>query len=295
MHPYIFNFTLGRIPISLSSYSLCALVGIGLSGLVYCLCEPEIRTKPAAHIIFLGTVMTTGFIGARAAQFAIDLILSRGSGASVLEVLEGAGATVTGGIAASTVAVVFFAAIDPLGVVTWRSLDSLAAAFPFGHMAGRIGCLLAGCCYGKVSTSFPIVVTYPKDWIIASRSSEPIPFGPRIASPLLEAAGLLLIGLFLFLLLKTARTRGQAIGLYFLLYGAVRFSVEFTRDDPGRGIWGPLSTGQWFSILAVAFGGALLARYLVAFRRDRAGPPFLPLNGSRPVARDAFQPEVRPS
>jgi phosphatidylglycerol:prolipoprotein diacylglycerol transferase len=276
----------------LPSYSLLALAGIVLTSGIFFLFEPEARKKPVAHIIFLGTIMIASFFGSRVAQFLINLAMTRGSGASAEDVLLGTGATVTGGIVTAVLAVFIFAVFDPHRVVTWRSVDTLAAAFPFGHMMGRIGCQLAGCCYGRISTTFPLVVTYPDNWIITSGAAEQIPHGPRIASPLLEAGGLLLIGLLLVLLLRITRTRGQVSGLYFILYGVLRFFVETTRDDPTRGMWGPFSTGQWFSLWALAMGGALLIRYMVASRHGKTGPPFLPLNGRAPRDRDALQPKV---
>ncbi len=293
MHPFIFDFPVWNVRVALSSYSMLALAGIAVTCGLYFFLEPEARRKPVAHILFLGTVMIVSFFGSRLVQFLLDLARMRGSGVSGIEVLLHAGATVTGGIVCATAAVFVFAAFDPHRVVTWRSIDTLAAAFPFGHMMGRIGCFLAGCCYGKISTTFPLTITYPENWIIAQSAAESIPHGPRIASPLLEAAGLLVIGLILFALLKATRTRGQVTGAYFILYGALRYLVELTRDDPTRGIWGPFSTGQWFSLWALAMGGALLIRYAAAGRKGRARPPFLPLNGRGPSEKDAFQQEAR--
>ncbi len=293
MHPYIFNFSLGSLKIILASYSLMALVGIAATAGLFFLLEPEARRRPVAHIIFFGVVMFVSFLGSRLIQYLIDLWRVRGSGVSALTVLLTSGATVTGGIVCAAAAIFAYAAFDPHGVVTWRSIDTVAASFPIGHMFGRIGCLLAGCCYGRISTTFPLTVTYPEDWIIAQGSAEPIAHGPRIASPLLEAAGLLLIGVILTVLVRTTRTRGQAVGLYLILYGVLRYLVELTRDDPTRGYFGPLSTGQWFSVWAILTGGALLVRYAVAVRRGTAGPPFRPLNGSRPSDKDAFQQEAK--
>ena len=40
--------------------------------------------------------------------------------------------------------------------------DAFALAIPLGHIIGRLGCLLGGCCYGTIC-NFPWGVSYPKN------------------------------------------------------------------------------------------------------------------------------------
>jgi len=59
--------------------------------------------------------------------------------------------------------------------------------------------------------------------------------------------------------------------LYLLLYGMVRFGVEFLREHDGSNpLGGPFVLEQWIS-LAVAVGGAWLIS-----RRGRAAVPTVP-------------------
>ena len=100
--------------------------------------------------------------------------------------------------------------------------------------------------------------------------------GPRIASPLIAAAGLAVIGVVLLVVFRSTTHRGQIVPLYLLLYGPFRFLQEFTRGDPERGFLGPLSSGQWFSVAAVVAGGVLLALFVHRRRLGRTLPPYPP-------------------
>ena len=109
-------------------------------------------------------------------------------------------------------------------------------ALPLAHAVGRIGCFLAGCCYGIETDSFP-GVRYPADHVTGGARLFPV--------PLLEAA--ILAGIF-FALCSLPRKRGLSpLRLYVFLYAPARFLLEFLRGDAIRGAFLGLSTSQWIS------------------------------------------------
>lgn len=116
---------------------------------------------------------------------------------------------------------------------------------PWGHAIGRIGCVMAGCCYG-VAYDGPLALHYPS---AVSRLSPEQGYFP---TQLLEAV----LNLGLGMLLLYARKKGrQAFDLLFLYlggYGIIRFCLEFLRGDSVRGVYGWFSTSQWISILLIA-------------------------------------------
>ena len=289
MHPYLVDYYIWEFHILIPSYPILAMAGIILAGFIYFTQVPDIKTKPVAHIIFFAVVLLAGLIGGRISQFVIDIFIKRPLGFSYGDILKTAGSTVTGGILFATTAALIYARFDPHRIVTWHVLDVLALSFPFGHMLGRLGCFAGGCGYGKLTDPGFFTVTYPENWIVNAFTDTPIPPGPRIASPLIAAAGLGIIGIVLFILLKFSKTRGHISALYFLLYGPFRFIQEFTRGDLVRGMLKGLSTGQWFGIVAFCFGFGLMVRYIVRRRRGVAGPPYVPLNGKAPRDKDAFE------
>lgn len=126
---------------------------------------------------------------------------------------------------------------------------------PLGHAIGRIGCLLAGCCYG-MEYSGPLAVHYPNSLFGIPASQGYFPIQP------LEA--LLNVGICWMLLQQEKRGRdGYSILFSYLgMYGVFRFLLEFLRGDAHRGIYAGLSLSQWISIglLIVSVAGMMMGR-----------------------------------
>jgi phosphatidylglycerol:prolipoprotein diacylglycerol transferase len=70
---------------------------------------------------------------------------------------------------------------------------------------------------------------------------------------LIEAAANLAIFGFLMWLRKRRAFDGQIIYSYLMIYGVVRFVIEFWRDDPRGQLLG-LSTSQFISVIMFALG-----------------------------------------
>jgi len=110
-------------------------------------------------------------------------------------------------------------------------LDVVAAPVALGHAIGRVGCFMAGCCFGK-PTSLPWGVTFTNP--VAERiAGTPLNVALH-PTQLYEAAAEFLNFLVLVLLGSKKRARGQLAGAYCMLYGIERTTIEFFRDDPGR-------------------------------------------------------------
>lgn len=110
-------------------------------------------------------------------------------------------------------------------------LDLAAAPVALGHSIGRVGCFVAGCCYGK-PTSLPWGVTFTNP--IAARIAG-TPLGVSLhPTQLYEAAAEFLNFLLLVWLGARQKFTGQIVGAFFMLYGIERGSIEFLRGDPGR-------------------------------------------------------------
>lgn len=103
---------------------------------------------------------------------------------------------------------------------------SLASAF------GRIGNFINAELYGTI-TNLPWAVVFP--------GVE----GARHPTQLYEAA----YNIIIFLILLSTRNKnwkqGTRLGLFLILYGIFRFSVEFIKDLQ---MYGPLTMGQWLTI-----------------------------------------------
>ena len=133
----------------------------------------------------------------------------------------------------------------------WKFFDVGLASVALAQGFGRIGCFLAGCCYGA-ETSGPLAVTFTH--------SDFAPNGvPLVPTQLISSA--LDFLLFFFLILYHNRIQkkdGETTAWYLILYSAGRFVLEFWRGDTIRGFVGPLSTSQFMSIFTFAAGILLL-------------------------------------
>lgn len=121
-----------------------------------------------------------------------------------------------------------------------RYLNHFAFLIPAGHGFGRIGCFLAGCCYGCPYNG-PFAVTFPQE----SFAPAGIPLFPV---QLLEAGLLFITSLSLYYLY--IRKGGKhALALYLFIYSVIRFFTEFLRWDDYRGHILFLSTSQAVSLV----------------------------------------------
>ena len=100
-------------------------------------------------------------------------------------------------------------------------LNIMIIGIVIAHSLGRVGCFLAGCCYGKETTSI-LGVTFPKG------STAYFLYGPNhnvLPTQLFEAIFLFILFIILFFMKKN-----QFI-TYLFSYGIFRFILEFFRGD----------------------------------------------------------------
>jgi phosphatidylglycerol:prolipoprotein diacylglycerol transferase len=169
----------------------------------------------------------------------------------VIRVWEG-GMSFHGGLIGVLVACLLFARKRNLAF--FQLTDFIAPLVPIGLGAGRIGNFINHELPGRVS-DVPWAMVWPP-----MMGLEP---EPRHPSALYEFA---LEGVVMFVVLwwfsSRPRQRGMTSGLFLLLYGVFRFTVEFVRlPDPQLGFiaFGWLTMGQLLSLPMALAGLALLA------------------------------------
>jgi phosphatidylglycerol:prolipoprotein diacylglycerol transferase len=146
--------------------------------------------------------------------------------------------------------------------------DDCVAALAIGHVLGRLGCFMEGCCYGR-PTTLPWGVSFTSPACSVSPELRGVPLHP---TQLYEAAGealaaWLLIGWLLPAIRAGKYRYGTAFFGYLLYYSIMRFSIEFLRgDDRGTFLWPILSPSQWASLFSGVVVAAVLWRRGVAER-----------------------------
>lgn len=169
-----------------------------------------------------------------------------------IAVLGSSGFVVYGGIIAGVAAAYIYCRIKKLKFLDYFDIVMPEIAIAQGF--GRIGCFLAGCCYGRETDAWYGVV-FPTDGHFA-------PGGvPLIPTQLISSAGDFLIAIILIIVaikLKNRLQSGNIGELYMILYGIGRFIIEFLRNDY-RGEIGFMSNIAFISIFIILFGIVMFA------------------------------------
>ena len=230
-------------PITIHGYGL--MIGIGIvCAILMASYRGKKRNMNADAILTLSIfAVVFGFLGGKLLYIILDF---KNFLSNPLEILSGSGFVVYGGIILAILAAIVYCRKKKYSFLQYFDLfmPSIAVAQGFG----RIGCFLAGCCYGA-QTTCAIGVTFPPGSLAPAGVS-------LLPTQLFSSAGDFLLALILILYARKERRTGRVGALYLILYGIGRSVVEIFRAD-FRGEIGPLSTSQFISIFIVIAGLAL--------------------------------------
>ena len=164
---------------------------------------------------------------------------------------------------------------------------ALAAAYAIG----RVGCFLVNDDYGR-PTTLPWGVKFPRGLPPSTAANlqqqfgVPVPAGidPQTVlavhpTQLYEITLMLVAFAVLWRLRARARPTGWLFGLYLVFAGVERFLVEIVRAKDDR-LLGPFTLAQLTSVLLVAIGATMLARW-------KEGPQLPPGPYLAPVGKDS--------
>ncbi len=177
--------------------------------------------------------------------------------------LARAGGVFYGGLVVATLVGIWYVRKHRLPV--WQTADAIAPGIALGHVVGRLGCVLAGCCYGR-PTDLPWGITFSD---IFASTNVGTPLHVALHPTQLYDAGAEAI--ILALLLATERRgrpfAGRTFWLYMLLYATTRFGIEFLRGDP-RGMMAGFATSQIIAMVLAPL--SILMLVILARRRAPA-------------------------
>ena len=134
---------------------------------------------------------------------------------------------------------------------TLGMLDVMAIVTCIVHAFGRLGCFMAGCCYGLPTDSFlGVIFSDP------ACQAKPL-HTPLHPTQLYESSFILILMLGLLVLKARKKFDGQVFLLYLMMYAAGRSVIEIFRGDISRGfvIDGILSNSQLISLIMIAVAG----------------------------------------
>lgn len=235
-------FSIG--PVTVHGYGL--MIGIGVLCCIYMgmyrAKRNDMKEDTILDIAIIG--LTAGFLGAKLLFLIVEW---KALLADPLSVIGSEGFVVYGGIIAGVISAIVYCRRK--GLVFLEYFDLLSPSIALAQGFGRIGCFLAGCCYGRETDSF-LGVVFPEGSFA--------PAGVKLLpTQLFSSAGDFAIMFILLWHYKRRKRIGDTGFLYMLLYGIGRFLIEFLRND-NRGGVGMLSTSQFISVFIVAAAVALL-------------------------------------
>ncbi len=253
MYPNLFSIG----PFTIHSYGLFLALAFLLGLRVATHYGKRENLEPSVITDLVVYIFVSALVGAKLLLIIVDFDYYRVDWGRLLSIYQVGGVFYGGFIAAFIVSLLF---MRKRQLNFWQTADVLCMGIAFGQILGRLGCFLAGCCWGRPAPGFPLAVTFTRPEA-AEQVGTPLHV-PLHASQLYEALPMIFVFLILALSYNRRKFSGQQLSLYLLLYSILRFNVEFFRGDP-RGFWGFVSTSQIISL--AAFAGALVIYFL---RRD---------------------------
>ena len=269
MHPFIHIGSL-----SLPMYGLCTMVGTVFALLAVF----KLRKKgsPLSEDNLLDALIWAillGFLCAEVLYFIVEPPQMPHSWRELWDLIS-AGLVFYGGLLGGLLGLFLVSRKTKKNMITFT--DLMAPCFCLAHAGGRVGCLMAGCCYGMEYTGPCAVVL---DGV------------SRLPTQIMEAIFLVILSVVLIAVFLKKPRRGVVTGLYMTIYAVWRFVIEFFRADY-RGNVGPLSTSQFISLFILAFGVYLLVKSRRAVNDFE--PAAAPEPESAPEPEPADRPETAP-
>lgn len=222
MHPYISIF--GR---NFSSYSIMALIGVIAAVIYIFIISLKKNMSYRQNVIFMLYGIPFAYLGAVLLYYLTQIEPLSVALPYLFSDFEffisyvSFGFVFYGGLIGFLCGLAFYANVTDNDCRT--NFRYMVPAIPLFHAFGRIGCYLAGCCYGK----------------------------DGIPVQLIESGFNFVLFAALCIIAVKCNKAFTTIGIYFISYGIFRFIIEFFRGDEIRGIIFGLSTSQWISLLLI--------------------------------------------
>ena len=241
MYPIIFHI---YGPLAINSYGVAIVIGLVI--FLWLATKNPLRARLMSEDIFHNFIMygiLVAIIGGR----ILHVISERseyGSWLDMINILDG-GFSILGTVIALIIYIGIFLNVHKIPVL--RTFDLIAEYAPILQGFGRIGCFLAGCCYGAPTICF-WGITYTNPLVGA-------PLGIKIHPTQLYSAAVFFIIFFILQYLQRYLNKpGQLFSVYLILLSLERFTIDFWRDDRIIVNSHVLSLHQWIALGIIIVG-----------------------------------------
>jgi phosphatidylglycerol---prolipoprotein diacylglyceryl transferase len=221
-----FYFKLG--PLAVTPNEVFTVIGCVIAALIIRRRLLALGSDNGGVLDFILAALAGGAVGARLYYF-IPLFIRGKVAFGTLFTSWADGSGFYGAFVGGTLLLALTARLKKMPVLP--TLDAIHGVIPFGFALGKIGCFLAGCCYGYPS---PMGVSFkPGSLCWNTQKAEGIvPGTPVHPIPLYDMIFGFTLSALLFLLQKKSGRPGEVVAAGTVGYSVYRFVIEFFRNDP---------------------------------------------------------------
>ena len=209
MHPIICQMG----PFTIYSYGLLLVVAFLVSSTLAAFQAKKQKINPDIIFNLSFTVFISGIIGARS-LYVIENITYYLRNPLEIIMLQLGGLSWFGGLILGFLSGTVYLKKKKLSI--YRILDLMSPFVALGQAIGRIGCLLNGCCFGKISK---FGLYFPVHKLVL------------IPTQIYSSLALVFIFIILRFLQDRPHKEGKIFFAYLLFYSIKRFFIEFWRAD----------------------------------------------------------------
>ena len=245
-------------PFTIHTYGFFVAVGFAV-GILTAVKVGKSQGVPSQQVMDMAFVMIVwAIIGSRLFYVLINFSHYKIHPLDIIKLWQG-GLVFSGGLVATAAAMLWYLRRHRLSF--WSTGDLWAPSLALGQALGRVGCFMAGCCYGRpTGSSWGVVFTNPK-----SLAPLNIPLYP---TQVFEAFGGFMIFLILLFLHGKRKFEGQVFLWYLILHSTARLFVERFRGDERGLIPGTdMSATQLVAILILV--GSVVLLFILRSRWER--------------------------
>ncbi|MCF8081747.1 MAG: prolipoprotein diacylglyceryl transferase [Deltaproteobacteria bacterium] len=247
-------FSIG--PFTLHTYGLFVAMGF-FAAIMVTLTLGKAEGLDPKQITDMGFyIILAAILGSRAMYVLMNFSHYMDRPLDSFKIWEG-GLVFSGGIVAALLTVIAYVKRHRLSFL--RIGDLWAPGLALGQGIGRIGCLMAGCCYGRPTNGdWGIVFTNP-------RALAPLHIPLHPTQIYASLSGFLLFGILLFIR-KKKQFQGQVVVWFLILHSTARLFMErFRGDDRGMLLGSEMTLTQGLTLLILV--GAIVALFVLKRKR----------------------------
>ncbi len=166
MYPRLFEIPeiFGIGPLTIYTYGVM-LAAAYLAGLQLAIVRGRKARLDPGRLLDLGVyIVIAALVGAKLLLLVVNFNYFRNNPDEIL-VLARSGGVFYGGLITATLVAFWY--IRRHALPFWTTCDMFAPGIALGHVIGRMGCLMAGCCYGR-QTNVPWAVTFTDPFAAAN-------------------------------------------------------------------------------------------------------------------------------